>query len=139
MLPALVALIGVLAIAVLSKKNVKGAILWGLLGSAILYYVLLAIAWYGYRRRLEHKRWLLHAGLWSIPFVYLAGQAGWIVAEVGRQPWAIQDLLPVSAAVSQLETASVQTTFFLFLALFTLLLIAEIRILCKAIKGQQSA
>ena len=45
MLPALVALIGVLAIAVLSKKNVKGAILWGLLGSAILYYVLLAIAY----------------------------------------------------------------------------------------------
>ena len=105
----------------------------------LLLLVLLAIAWYGYRRRLEHKRWLLHAGLWSIPFVYLAGQAGWIVAEVGRQPWAIQDLLPVSAAVSQLETTSVQTTFFLFLALFTLLLIAEIRILCKAIKEQQSA
>ena len=45
MLPALVALIGVLAIAVLSKKNVKGAIWWGLLGSAILDYVLLAIAY----------------------------------------------------------------------------------------------
>ena len=45
MLPAIVALVGVLAIAILSKKNVKGAILWGLLGSAVLYYVLLAIAY----------------------------------------------------------------------------------------------
>ena len=65
--------------------------------------------------------------------VYVAGQAGWIVAEVGRQPWAIQDLLPVGVAVSQLSPSQVMITFFLFLALFTLLLIAEVRILCKAI------
>ena len=43
-LPAIVALIGVVIIAVLSKKNVKGAILWGLLGSAVLYYVFAGIA-----------------------------------------------------------------------------------------------
>lgn len=45
MLPAIVAILGVIAIAVLSKKNVKGAILWGLLGSAVLYYVLAGIAY----------------------------------------------------------------------------------------------
>ncbi len=45
MLPALVALIGVLAIAILSKKNVKGAVLWGILGSTALYYILLGIAY----------------------------------------------------------------------------------------------
>lgn len=45
MLPAIVAIVGVIAIAVLSKKNVKGAILWGLLGSAVLYYVLAAITY----------------------------------------------------------------------------------------------
>jgi cytochrome d ubiquinol oxidase subunit I len=73
-------------------------------------------------------------GVWSIPLAYLASQAGWIVAEVGRQPWAIQDLLPVSAAVSRLQTGSVQLTFYLFLILFTLLLAAEIRILLKAIQ-----
>ena len=60
--------------------------------------------------------------------------AGWIVAEVGRQPWAIQDLLPVNAAISRLETGSVQTTFFIFLIMFTVLLIAEIGIMLKAIK-----
>lgn len=45
MMPAIVAIAGVIAIAVLSKKNVKGAILWGLLGSAVLYYVLAGIAY----------------------------------------------------------------------------------------------
>ena len=53
--------------------------------------------------------------------VYVAGQAGWIVAEVGRQPWTIQDLLPVGVAVSQLSPMNVMITFFLFVVLFTLL------------------
>ena len=57
------------------------------------------------------------------------------MAEVGRQPWAIQDLLPVGVAVSQLSPTQVMTTFFLFLVLFTLLLIAEVRIMCKAISS----
>jgi cytochrome d ubiquinol oxidase subunit I len=82
---------------------------------------------------LKHK-WLQWVSLLSIPLAYIAGQAGWIVAEVGRQPWAIQDILPVTAAISKLPTASVQITFFLFLLLFTILLVAEIRIMIKAIK-----
>ena len=45
------------------------------------------------------------------PLGYLAGQAGWVVAECGRQPWAIQDMLPTSAAISKLDVGSVQTTF----------------------------
>ena len=85
-------------------------------------------------KKLADMRWAQHIGLWSIPLGYIAGQAGWIVAEVGRQPWAIQDILPVGAAISKLETSSVQLTFFLFLTLFTILLIAEIGIMVKAIK-----
>lgn len=100
----------------------------------LLLLVLAAMLWFGRRGTLDSKRPLLLAGLWSIPLVYLAGQAGWVVAEVGRQPWAIQDLLPVNAAVSQLSPASVQTTFWLFLVLFTVLLVAEVRILCGAIR-----
>ena len=56
-----------------------------------------------------------------------------MVAEVGRQPWSIQGLLPNCAAVSSLSTGNVQTTFFLFLGLFTILLIAEVGIMVKAI------
>lgn len=104
-------------------------------GGCALMLVLILAWWFERKGTLAEKRWLLYIGLWSIPVVYLAGQAGWVVAEVGRQPWAIQDLLPVGVAISQLPTASVQTTFFIFLALFTLLLIAEVGIMCKAIKN----
>lgn len=88
----------------------------------------------GWKKQLSQLKWVHHVGLWSIPLAYLASQAGWIVAEAGRQPWTIQDLLPVGAAISRLSAASVQTTFFIFLILFTVLLIAEIGIMVKAIK-----
>jgi cytochrome d ubiquinol oxidase subunit I len=64
----------------------------------------------------------------------MASQAGWIVAELGRQPWTIQDLLPVGAAVSEIESGAVQVTFWLFAILFTLMLIAEITIMLKQIR-----
>lgn len=86
------------------------------------------------RNTLGNKRLPLHLALWSIPLVYIASQAGWVVAEVGRQPWTIQDLLPTVAAVSRLESASVQVTFWIFAALFTTLLIAEIGIMVKQIR-----
>lgn len=88
----------------------------------------------GKKKKIADTRWLQYVCLWSIPLAYIAGQAGWVVAEVGRQPWAIQDILPTSASISKLATSSVQTTFFVFLILFTLLLIAEIGIMVKVIK-----
>ena len=100
------------------------------------YFILMFIVVLLFSRKekfLKHK-WLQWVCLLSIPLAYLAGQAGWVVAEVGRQPWAIQDLMPTGVAISKLSTASVQTTFFLFLILFTVLLVAEIRIMVKAIK-----
>lgn len=102
-------------------------------GSALLL-LMIVILWAEYRGRLEKMRWLMWAALLSIPLVYLAGQAGWIVAEVGRQPWVIDGLLPVKAAVSSVSVAAVKTTFFLFVAIFTLFLAIEIRIMIKAIK-----
>lgn len=87
------------------------------------------------RHDFDRMKFLQYVGLWSIPLAYIASQAGWIVAEVGRQPWTIQDMLPVGAAVSRLEASSVQTTFFIFLVLFTVLMIAEIGIMVKSIKA----
>jgi cytochrome d ubiquinol oxidase subunit I len=84
--------------------------------------------------RISSKRRLLRASLWSIPLVYLASQAGWIVTELGRQPWVIQDLMPTVAAVSRVSSSSVQITFWLFAVLFTVLLIAEVMIMVRQIK-----
>lgn len=103
------------------------------LGGALLLLMGIVL-WAERRNRLAEMRWLQWAALLSIPLVYIAGQAGWIVAEVGRQPWVIEGLLPVKAAVSSVSVGAVQTTFFLFVAIFTLFLVIEVRILCKAIK-----
>ncbi|MCC8089727.1 MAG: cytochrome ubiquinol oxidase subunit I [Rikenellaceae bacterium] len=87
-----------------------------------------------HKNTIEKRRWILYILLWSIPLGYLAGQAGWVVTEFGRQPWTIQELLPTVAAVSRLDSGSVIVTFFMFLILFTALLIAEIKIMTKQIK-----
>ncbi|PLY04668.1 MAG: cytochrome ubiquinol oxidase subunit I [Desulfuromonas sp.] len=85
------------------------------------------------RNSLEDKPLLLRLGVLSVFLGYIASQAGWVVSEVGRQPWAIQDMLPVSVARSNLDSTTVAFTFFMFLVLFTVLLVAEIRIMTKQI------
>lgn len=92
------------------------------------------ILYFSMVNKLEEKKLLLYSALWSIPLGYTAGEMGWIVAEVGRQPWAIQDMLPVGMATSQLATGAVQLTFWMFAAIFTFLLIAEIKIMFTQIK-----
>jgi cytochrome d ubiquinol oxidase subunit I len=100
----------------------------------LLLLELLVVGFLAWKDKLSGKKWLLVAALCCIPLVYICGQAGWIVAEVGRQPWTIQGLLPVNVAISSLSAAAVKTTFFLFLAIFTLFLVIEIRIMVGAIK-----
>jgi cytochrome d ubiquinol oxidase subunit I len=91
---------------------------------------------YLFRDKLENrnKRWFLWVSIFTIPLVYLASMAGWMVAEFGRQPWVIQDLMPTVSAVSRISTSSVQITFWLFVVLFTALFLAEIRIMLAQIK-----
>ena len=98
----------------------------------ILFFIL--VLWYTLRNRIETRKKFLWIALLTLPLPYLAGQAGWIVAEVGRQPWVIQDYLPTVAAVSQINASAVQITFWLFALVFTGLLIAEISIMTKQIK-----
>ncbi|MFN8239344.1 MAG: cytochrome ubiquinol oxidase subunit I [Bacteroidales bacterium] len=86
------------------------------------------------KNRVENKKWFLWASLVSIPLAYLASQFGWMVTEVGRQPWVIQDLMPSLVAVSDINVGSVKITFVLFAVTFTVLLIAEIKIMLKQIK-----
>lgn len=94
-----------------------------------------SILWFfSYKKKLENTKWLLWISILSVPLAYICSQAGWIVAEVGRQPWTIQDVLPVQAAISALSANSVITTFIIFAVLFTALLIAEIRIMLNQIK-----
>jgi len=94
---------------------------------AIILFVL-------YRKDISRPRLLQIVGVALIPLAYIASECGWLVAEFGRQPWTIQDMLPTWAAVSDLNSGSVALTFFLFLFLFTAMLLVEISIMCKQIK-----
>lgn len=96
--------------------------------------IFLLLTFFIFRKQLASKKWLLWVAILLVPMAYAGSQAGWVVAEVGRQPWAIQDVLPLKAAVSAISTGAVKTTFFLFLTLFTLLLVAEIGIMINQIK-----
>jgi len=84
--------------------------------------------------KIAEKKLLLIAAIFTVPLGYVAGETGLIVAEVGRQPWAIQDMLPVGVATSQLDTTAVIITMSMFAIIFTALLIAEIKIMITQIK-----
>lgn len=98
----------------------------------ILFFILLLI--FVWRRTIERKRLFLWLSLITIPLGMLASMFGWVVAEVGRQPWVVQDYMPTVAAVTRINTASVQLTFLIFLVFFLALFIAEISIMVNQIK-----
>ena len=99
----------------------------------LFFVVVVFLAW---RKDIASpKLRLLHmAAIALLPFGYICSESGWLVAEFGRQPWAIQDMMPTWVGVSNIGSSSIMLTFFIFLALFTTLLAVEINILLKAIK-----
>ncbi len=107
-----------------------------MVGLGSLFILLFIVVLFLLRKpeRLKSARWLHWLFIASVPLAYVASQCGWIVAEVGRQPWTIQGLMPVKAAISKLDSSSVVITFFVFLTLFSVLLVAELSIMFKAIK-----
>jgi cytochrome bd ubiquinol oxidase subunit I len=94
--------------------------------AAALFYLL--------KGTITKNRWFLWIALLSLPLPFIASELGWILTEVGRQPWIIQDMMPVSTAVSNITSGSVMTTFILFAVLFTVLLISEVSIMIRQIK-----
>lgn len=99
----------------------------------ILFFA--AVLFAVYRKKICNlKRWHYVVAIALVPLAYIASESGWLVAEFGRQPWTIQDMLPVGAAVSDISAGSVALTFFIFLALFTTMLAVEINIMLKQIK-----
>jgi cytochrome d ubiquinol oxidase subunit I len=107
-----------------------------MVGLGFLFIALFATALFLCTRdQLQRYRWFLWLALLSIPLAYLASELGWIVTEMGRQPWIIQNLMPVNVAVSNISTGAVQVTFWLFAVLFTALLTAEISIMLRQIKN----
>ena len=106
------------------------------IGGYLLLFMALVV-FFEYRKKLTDKtrwaKWWHYLAILTVPLTYLCSASGWIVAEVGRQPWTIQDLMPNKVAISDLSAGYVQTTFWIFAVVFTALLIADVSIICKQI------
>jgi len=99
------------------------------LGFFLVIFMILAFV-YVYKNQLENKKWFLKLAIAMIPLTYLWSELGWVVAEVGRQPWIIQDLLPTKVATTAASAGQLMFIFAMFAIaiIFTLLLIAALKI-----------
>jgi cytochrome d ubiquinol oxidase subunit I len=85
-------------------------------------------------RRHDSTRWFLRLALVSIPLPWVAIELGWVLAEIGRQPWAIEGVLPTFLAASSLSRGALWTTIFGFTALYGALAVIEVRLMIASIK-----
>ncbi|MCV9877952.1 cytochrome ubiquinol oxidase subunit I [Brenneria izbisi] len=87
--------------------------------------------WTVLRGKIGQKKWLHRAALYGIPLPWIAVEAGWFVAEYGRQPWAIGEILPTAVATSSLTVGDILFSMALICGLYTLFLIAEMYLMFK--------
>lgn len=86
------------------------------------------------KRKLHTTRWYLRAAFFALPLPWLAAELGWVVAEYGRQPWVVQDILPTAMGTSTLSTTQVLTSITGFILFYTILAIVEIYLMVKYIR-----
>lgn len=87
--------------------------------------------WHSAKGTFERKPWLLKWAFWTLPLPWLAAHTGWFVAEYGRQPWTVQDILPTFLSASSLTVADLWGSIAGFVGFYTLLLIAEMYLMIK--------
>ena len=85
-------------------------------------------------RQKLNTRWFLWAACLSLPLPWVAAELGWVVAEVGRQPWVIQGILPTFLGTSSLTTTSLFTSVAGFVTLYSLLACVEVYLMIKYIR-----
>jgi cytochrome d ubiquinol oxidase subunit I len=86
-------------------------------------------------RKHERATWFLKLAVFAIPLPWLAAELGWVVAEMGRQPWAIDGVLPTFLATSSLSRTELWLTLVGFTALYGSLAVIEVRLMLAAIRS----
>ncbi len=97
----------------------------------LMLFVFAAAFYFCARRTAGQQRWLLRLALFSIPLPWIAAETGWVVAEYGRQPWSIGEILPTFLSTSSLSAAQVATSLAGFVLLYTGLLVVELYLMLK--------
>ncbi|WP_428879059.1 cytochrome ubiquinol oxidase subunit I [Acinetobacter baumannii] len=103
-----------------------------MVASGFLMLLLFILAtWAVAKRNAENKPWLLKYALFALPLPWIAAQTGWYVAEGGRQPWSIGEILPTHLSASSLSTGDVWGSILALAAFYTVLLIIEMYLMIK--------
>jgi cytochrome d ubiquinol oxidase subunit I len=97
--------------------------------------VLFAVAFYlSARHRFEQNRWFLKLAFLSLPLPWVAAELGWIVAEYGRQPWAIDGVLPTFLGVSTTSAGNVLLSLTGFVIFYTALAVVDVWLMLRMIR-----
>jgi cytochrome d ubiquinol oxidase subunit I len=101
-----------------------------------LYFIALfgALFYLASVRRLEAYRWLLWVTALSVPLPWIAAELGWTVAEVGRQPWTINGILPTALSVSSIPAINVAISIAGFVLIYSSLFVVEMYLMVRAIR-----
>ncbi len=102
-------------------------------GLLMLAFFVLAVL-YSLRNRVQEKAWFLKAALWMIPVPFLANEAGWLVAELGRQPWTVYGMLPTWMSASTHSVGYMAFSLTGFIAVYTAFIIVEMYLMVRAIR-----
>ena len=112
------------------------ALFWLFRGMAGIGFLLIAFfgaALYFANTRQFDRKWFLRAAVWIMPLPWLAAEIGWAVAEFGRQPWAVDGVLPTFLAASSLSVAQIWMTIIGFTVIYSVLAVIEVRLMLAAI------
>jgi len=86
------------------------------------------------RHVLTQKRWFLRVAFWSLPLPWIAAELGWIVAEYGRQPWAIDGVLPTFLGASPVPATEVWLSLTGFVLFYSALAVVDVFLLTRTIR-----
>lgn len=97
----------------------------------LMFFIFAASFYFIIKRSMEKQTWLLRLALYAIPAPWIAAEMGWIVAEMGRQPWTISGILPTHLSTSSLSTGNLYFSLAGFIGFYTLLLVIEMYLMFK--------
>lgn len=103
-----------------------------MVGLGMYFIGLFALSfWLASKRQLQKHRWYLRLAFYSLPLPWISTELGWIVAEYGRQPWAIEGVLPTALGVSSVSAGQVLTSLIGFVLFYTTLAVVDIVLMLK--------
>jgi cytochrome d ubiquinol oxidase subunit I len=97
----------------------------------LMLLVFAAAFWQSTRHQIEEKPWVLKAALYSLPLPWIAIECGWFVAEYGRQPWTISEVLPTYMSASTLSVGDLWFSIITATLIYTVLLVIELYLMIK--------